>query len=101
MKINNNYETDYWKHVILNFKSDKGNISSRPIHSQKAELENLRDKVLEELDNHEQLDDPFFDDPDFTQEDLAGFPDERMVSRELHIKSSHSSRYLVGLWKNN
>lgn len=82
MQIDGEYETDYWSHVILDFRSDKGNVGSRPIHSQKAELEQLRDDVLDQLDDHEQSDDPFFDDPDFGSEDLAGFPEERMVSRE-------------------
>lgn len=80
MKINGEYETDYWHHVILEFRSKNGHVGSTNIHSQARELEFLRDNILEELDEYELSEDRLHH--GFDPDDLEGLPDERMIARD-------------------
>ena len=81
MKIGNEYETDYWRHVILEYRSDHGRIGESVIHSHQAELENLRDDLLDRIDSLESNQTGMRDDPDFDQQDLKGLPDDTSIPR--------------------
>lgn len=82
MKINGSYKTDYWQHVILEWKSDSGTAHQRNVHSHKAELKELSSDILDQLQKLENNPTGFHADPDFDQSDLKGYPDETMLPRD-------------------
>lgn len=82
MEIDGTFQTDYWKHVILEWESDNGKVHQRDLHTHEAELQSLRDDILAELQQLENNQSGFHADPDFGQDDLEGFPDETMLPRE-------------------
>ena len=84
MLIDGEDKTDYWKVVLLDFRSDTGYVGSRSIHSQAVEMNDLKDELLDKLKDLESSSDPMYD--DFTQEELNGLPDEAMISREYTHK---------------
>lgn len=86
MKINESYETDYWEHVILEWESNNGSVYNSTIHNHKAELEQLSEKILDELDELENNPTGFHNDPGFDYEDLRGYPDRTLISREYSHK---------------
>jgi hypothetical protein len=86
MEINGEYETDYWRHVILDWESDNGRVGNRTIHTHKAELKELSDDILGKLQTLKNNPTGFHDDPDFTQSDLQGYPDETMLPRNYTHK---------------
>jgi len=82
MEINGSYETDYWRHIILEWKSDSGAVHERTIHTHKAELNALSSEILDELQKLENNPTGFHADPDFDKSDLQGYPAETMLPRE-------------------
>lgn len=81
MEIDGEYETDYWRHVILEYRTDSGRVSESVIHSHQVELENLRDDLLDRVDTLESNQKGMRDDPDFSPSDLKGLPDDTAVPR--------------------
>lgn len=86
MEIDGSFQTDYWKHVILEWESNDGSIHQRVVHTHEAELQSLRDDILAELQQLENNQSGIHADPDFDQDNLDGFPDETMLPREYSHK---------------
>lgn len=86
MEIDGEYKTDYWRHVILNRRSNNGRVGERGIHNHKVEIQNLADEILEELEELQQNQTGMRADPDFDDSDLEGLPDESIVPRDYTHK---------------
>lgn len=86
MKIGDKYETDYWRHVILEYRSDQGRIGESGIHSHRGELQNLRDNLLNQVNDLESNQTGMRNDSDFNREDMEGLPDDTLIPRDYTHK---------------
>lgn len=88
-------KSDFWNEVLLEFEGGGGRVGTSVLHSNKGELLDLKEEILETIDTLEESGSYL------TEYGSEGIPEEPIVPRELSHRLWPFLLFRAGYWRIN